>query len=85
MESKVDRALGNILANGRSRLNGVQSGPSSACQNCSGIHFGDALLARALFAKAGALRCVRTVSKPYLFWRLGLAFERKANAPSYCK
>ena len=29
--------------------------------------------------------CVRTVSKPYLFWSLGLAFERKADAPSYCK
>jgi hypothetical protein len=35
--------------------------------------------------KAGALCCVRTVSKPYLFWLLGLAFERKADAPSYCK
>jgi hypothetical protein len=29
--------------------------------------------------------CVRTVSKLYLFWPLGLAFERKADAPSYCK
>ena len=29
--------------------------------------------------------CDRTVSKPYLFWLLGLAFERKADAPSYCK
>jgi hypothetical protein len=35
--------------------------------------------------QAPALPCVRTVSKPYLFWRLGLAFERKADAPSYCK
>jgi hypothetical protein len=26
--------------------------------------------------------CDRNVSKPYLFWRLGLAFERKADAPS---
>ena len=25
------------------------------------------------------------MSKPYLSWRLGLAFERKADAPSYCK
>ena len=24
--------------------------------------------------------CDRTVSKPYLFWSLGLAFERKADA-----
>jgi len=29
--------------------------------------------------------CVTTVSKPYLFSPLGLAFERKADAPSYCK
>jgi hypothetical protein len=29
--------------------------------------------------KGGALRCVRTVSRPYLFWRLGLAFARKAD------
>jgi len=29
--------------------------------------------------------CDRIVSKPYLFWSLGLAFERKADAPSYCK
>src|SRR5579863_5257149 len=29
--------------------------------------------------------CVRTVSKPYLFWLLGLAFERKADAPICCK
>ena len=43
------------------------------------------LLARALLAKASASSCVRTVSKPYLFWWLGLAFERKADAPSYCK
>jgi hypothetical protein len=35
--------------------------------------------------QARALPCVRTVSKPYLFWPLGLAFERKADAPSYCK
>jgi hypothetical protein len=25
------------------------------------------------------------VTKPYLLWVLGLAFERKADAPSYCK
>ena len=35
--------------------------------------------------KAGALGCVRIVSKPHLFWLLGLAFERKADARSYCK
>jgi hypothetical protein len=43
------------------------------------------VLARALLAKASVPSCVRTVSKPYLFWWLGLAFERKADAPSYCK
>jgi hypothetical protein len=29
--------------------------------------------------------CVRSVSKPYLFWLFGLSLERKADAPSYCK
>lgn len=37
------------------------------------------------FEKASAVHCVRAVSKPHLFWTLGLAFERKADAPSYCK
>jgi len=64
MESMVDGVLGTIVANGRARLNGVQSGPRPACQNYSEIHFGDALLAKALFAKAGALRCVGTVVLP---------------------
>ena len=41
--------------------------------------------ARAPFGKAGVLSCVRTVSKPYPFWPLGLAFERKAGSPSCCK
>jgi nitrate/nitrite transporter NarK len=31
------------------------------------------------------LSCVRSVSRPYLLWSLGLAFERKADAPSYYK
>lgn len=35
--------------------------------------------------KAGASPCVRTVSKLHLFWPLGLAFERKADTPGYCK
>jgi NAD(P)-dependent dehydrogenase (short-subunit alcohol dehydrogenase family) len=34
---------------------------------------------------ASARCCVRTVSKPYLFWALRLVFERKADAPSHCK
>src|SRR5260370_32769934 len=35
--------------------------------------------------KACALACVRIVPKPHLFCSLGLAFERKADAPIYCK
>jgi hypothetical protein len=45
------------------------------------IQYGDWLLED----KRLALCCGRNVSKPYLFWRLGLAFERKADAPSCCK
>jgi hypothetical protein len=36
-------------------------------------------------AVSASSSCARTVSKPYLFWWLGLAFERKADAPSYWK
>jgi hypothetical protein len=34
------------------------------------------------FSKTGASSCVRALSKPELFWPLGLAFERLADAPS---
>ena len=45
---------------------------------------GDPLLAKQVCSGAGP-RCVRTVSKPYLFCFVGLAFERKADVPSCCK
>jgi hypothetical protein len=44
-----------------------------------------ALLGESRCFEAGACACVRAVSKPYLLWPFGLAFERKADAPSYCK
>ncbi len=48
-------------------------------------HYRKCVSVKALFAKAGVMSCVRTLSKRHLFWSLGLAFERKADAPSYCK
>jgi hypothetical protein len=40
---------------------------------------------RSRCAESRCSGCVRNVSKRYLFWSLGLAFERKADAPSYSK
>ena len=47
----------------------------------SKIIVGELVAHRAAHSTIGILSCVRTVSKLYLFSPLGLAFERKTDAP----